>query len=92
MNTAQQIKTAMNHQTLADVLALDNATPYLQPGRKMNDAEKAAAASARLANSAVCDVAYNCKHADLDGSEVTDALRTASQALLHLLNVIEGRT
>jgi hypothetical protein len=53
--------------------------------------ERRALEVARCAHSAVCDTALVCGTAGLDGTEVKDALRDASQALLRLIAVIEGR-
>jgi len=58
----------------------------------MTHDEQRALEIARCAFSAICDTAVQCKLAELTGTAVTDDLRTASQALLHLIAVIERKT
>lgn len=58
----------------------------------MTQEEQRALEVARCAHSAVCDTATLCKAAGLQGTEVKDALRDASMALLRLIATIEGRT
>lgn len=58
---------------------------------KLTQDEARALEVARLAHSAVCDVAVLCKQAGLDGQAVREHLREASGQLLALIAVIEGR-
>jgi len=58
----------------------------------LTPSERAAIAAVRLAHATVADAALNCHQAGLTGTEVKDALREASQALLRLVQVIEGKT
>lgn len=55
------------------------------------DNEKAAARAVELAHDAVSEAARVCKHAGLDGQAVNEQLLRASAALIHLLQVIEGK-
>lgn len=62
-------------------------------GTKRQDVdERRALEVARCAHSAIMDTATVCKMADLQGTEIRDALREASQAMLRLIASIEGKT